>query len=253
MLAFERSGTGPALVLIHGLGATGEIWTPVISRLAEERDVVTVDLPGFGRSDPLPAGTRATAANMAGAVAELCTALGLERPHLAGNSLGGWTALEGGRAGRAASVTVLSPAGLWGRPLGPRTRSFRPVAMKLRPLISLLLRSKRVRRAALASSFGYPDRVPVDAARHTILSWVDSRSYDAANEEMRTGLFDPAGYPPIPVTIAWGELDRLVAPPKRERRPADARFLVLPDVGHTPTWDDPDLIARVLLEGSSGA
>jgi pimeloyl-ACP methyl ester carboxylesterase len=53
------------------------------------------------------------------------------------------------------------------------------------------------------------------------------------------------------VTIAWGELDRHVGPPKPERRPAQARFFTLPDVGHTPTWDDPALIARVLLEGST--
>jgi pimeloyl-ACP methyl ester carboxylesterase len=53
------------------------------------------------------------------------------------------------------------------------------------------------------------------------------------------------------VTIAWGERDRLVGPPKPARRPAGARFLTLPDVGHTPTWDDPELVARTLLDGSS--
>jgi pimeloyl-ACP methyl ester carboxylesterase len=69
---------------------------------------------------------------------------------------------------------------------------------------------------------------------------------------MRTHLFDPTGYPDdVPVTIAWGELDRLVGPPKPERRPAHARFLTLPAVGHTPTWDDPELVARTLLDGSS--
>lgn len=68
---------------------------------------------------------------------------------------------------------------------------------------------------------------------------------------MRTAVFDPADYPEdVPVTIAWGEEDRLVASPKPERRPAGATFLVLPGVGHTPTWDDPELIARTLLEGS---
>ena len=53
------------------------------------------------------------------------------------------------------------------------------------------------------------------------------------------------------MTIAWGEHDRLVGPPKPERRPAGARFLVLPGVGHTPMWDDPELVARTLLEGSA--
>jgi pimeloyl-ACP methyl ester carboxylesterase len=69
---------------------------------------------------------------------------------------------------------------------------------------------------------------------------------------MRSTVFDPAGYPEeVPVTIAWGERDKLVGPPKPGRRPAGARFLTMPDVGHTPTWDDPELVARVLLEGSA--
>ncbi len=251
MLAYERQGSGPPLVLIHGLGASGNIWEPVLGRLAAERDVITVDLPGFGRSEPLPNGTRMTASNMAESVRELCESIGVIRPHLAGNSLGGWTALEGGRAGWAASVTALSPAGLWGRALGPRTRNLRPAARRLRPLISLILRSHRIRNVMLQTTFGYPDRVPASEARETVLQWIDSPAYEDANTEMRLDPFDPAGYPPIPVTLAWGELDRLVAPPKPARRPAGATYFVMPDVGHTPTWDDPDLVARVLLEGSS--
>jgi pimeloyl-ACP methyl ester carboxylesterase len=251
MLAHARRGSGPALLLLHGLGAAGAVWEPVLDLLAAERDVVTVDLPGFGASDPLPEGTPATAANMATAVHELCRSLSIERPHLAGNSLGAWTALEGGRQGWAASVTAISPAGLWRAPLGPRSRDVRGAAKRLRPLISLALRSRRIRRFALQGTFAHPERVPPEAARASILNWIDSPSYDDANFEMRASIFDPAGYPQIPVTIAWGEHDRLVGPPKPERRPAGARFLVLPDVGHTPTWDDPELVARVLLEGSS--
>jgi pimeloyl-ACP methyl ester carboxylesterase len=69
---------------------------------------------------------------------------------------------------------------------------------------------------------------------------------------MRSHVFDPTGYPEdVPVTIAWCERDRLVGPPKAHRRPAGARFLVLPEVGHTPTWDDPELVARTLLDGSA--
>ena len=53
-LAFERRGDGPALVLLHPLGADRRAWDPVVDRLARERTVVTVDLPGFGASSPLP-------------------------------------------------------------------------------------------------------------------------------------------------------------------------------------------------------
>jgi pimeloyl-ACP methyl ester carboxylesterase len=103
----------------------------------------------------------------------------------------------------------------------------------------------------LSTFAAHPERIPLRAGRELVLGWVDASDYDGANRAMRTHLFDPSGYPEeVPVTIAWGERDRLVGPPKPGRRPAGARFVTLPDVGHTPTWDDPELIARTLLEGS---
>ena len=54
----------------------------------------------------------------------------------------------------------------------------------------------------------------------------------------------------VPATIAWGTEDRLVGRPRRERMPPGARYVELEGVGHTPTWDDPPLIAELLLEAS---
>jgi pimeloyl-ACP methyl ester carboxylesterase len=105
----------------------------------------------------------------------------------------------------------------------------------------------------LATFAAHPERIPAGEGRDLVLGWIDASGYDGANRAMRTHVFDPAGYPDLPVTLAWGELDRLVAPPRPERRPAGARYLVIPGVGHTPTWDDPELVAEVLLEGSSVA
>lgn len=239
------------LLLIHGLGGSGQVWDPVLPLLEAEREVVVLDMPGFGRAPSLPAEVEPTAANLAANLHGRCLALGVERPHVAGNSLGAWVGLEMGRFGWAASVTALSPAGLWRAPLGPRTGDTRRWARRLRPLISLALWVPPVRHRMGSTFAGHPERIPVDAGRALVLGWIDAAGYDGANRAMRTHVFDPTGYPEdVPVTIAWGELDRLVGPPKPERRPAGARFLVLPGVGHTPTWDDPQLVARTLLEGS---
>jgi pimeloyl-ACP methyl ester carboxylesterase len=244
------SASREPLLLIHGLGASGRVWEPVLP-LLEEREVVVLDMPGFGQAPGLPAGTAPTAANLAAALHRDCERLGIERPHVAGNSLGGWVGLEMGRTGWAASVTAISPAGLWRAPLGPRRRDSRVWARRARPLVSLALRNRRAREAMLATFAAHPERIPVDAGRELVLGWIDSNGYDGANREMRTHIFEPAGYPEeVPVTIAWGELDRLVGPPKPERRPAGARFLTLPGVGHSPMWDDPGLVAHTLLEGS---
>lgn len=245
------AGEREPLVLIHGLGGTGRVWDPVLEPLAGEREVLVLEMPGFGAAPPLPDAIEPTAANLAAALRERCLELGVERPHVAGNSLGGWVALEMGRAGWAASVTTLSPAGLWRAPLGERTGDTRRLARRLRPLVSAGLWLGPVRRRALATFAARPERIPRAAGRELVLGWIDASGYDGANRAMRSHVFDPAGYPPeVPVTIAWGERDHLVGPPKPERRPAGARFLVLPGVGHTPMWDDPQLVANTLLEGS---
>ncbi len=246
-----RKGSGEPLLLLHGLGGSTAVWSPVIDRLAEQRDVLAVDLPGFGLARPLPTGVEPNPVNLAVAVREACAELGFERPHVAGNSLGGWVALELGRAGWAASVTTLSPAGLWRKPLGDRRVNPRLWAKRLRPFISLALRVRRSRESMLATFAARPDRIPAKEGRDLVLGWIDSSGYDGANRAMRTHVFDPSGYPELPVTLAWGERDRLLAPPRPERRPAGSRYVVLPGVGHTPMWDDPGLIARTLLEGSS--
>jgi pimeloyl-ACP methyl ester carboxylesterase len=239
------------LLLLHGLGGSKEIWTPVLGLLEADRAPLAIDLPGFGAEPALAAQVEPSAANLAAAVHERCLELGTERPHVGGNSLGGWVALEMGRAGWASSVTAISPAGLWRAPIGERRTNTRVWARRLRPLVSLGLRLRPVRERALATFAARPERIPTAAGRRLALGWIDANGYDGANRAMRTHVFDPTSYPRIPVTLAWGELDRLVGPPRPERRPASARFLTLPSVGHTPTWDDPGLVATLLLRGSA--
>ena len=250
-IAYERVGSGAPLVLIHGLGATRAIWRPQIDRLAAERDVIALDMPGFGESPVLD--ETPTPWALAAAISRLLGELGVERPHVAGNSLGGWVALEMAKAGEVESVCLISPAGLWRRPLGPRKVDSRRLARRLRPLLGGLVRNERAREAMLRSTVGRPERVPLDDARAMIDAWVTAPGYDAANAEMRRYVCEDLDRVTVPTTIAWGELDRLVGPPRPERRPPNSRFIELEGCGHTPNWDAPDLIADLLLETSGGA
>ena len=68
---------------------------------------------------------------------------------------------------------------------------------------------------------------------------------------MRSGRFTRLGDIAVPVTLAWPEHDRLVARPRS--LPPGVRSVVLPGCGHLPTWDDPESVARVLLDGSAAA
>ena len=251
-LDFVRRGSGPPLVLIHGLGGTAGLWSPVVERLEAHRDVIVPDLPGFGGSAPLTDGSHATAANLAVPVAELCGELGVERPDVAGNSLGAWVCLELAKRGEVRSVAGISPAGLWRNALGPRRRDTRRLGRRLRPMLRALLATDRGKNALLRTTVAHPERVPKAAAREMVLGYIDAPGYDAANAAMRAEPFEHEGKVDVPVTLAWGEADRLVGPPSRARVPPGARVLTVPGWGHTPTWDDPEGVARLLLEASAG-
>ena len=251
-LNYTRQGRGEPLVLIHGLGASGRVWDPVLERLSADRDVIVVDLPGFGASPSLPAQSPPTASALARAVAEHLYELGVSRPHVAGNSLGGWVALELGRT-QAASVAAISPAGLWRRPLGPRSSDLRRMGRALRWPLAALMRTRRGRAFVLRPSVAHPDRVPPQAARRLVADWLDAPGYDAANHEMRAAVLERPEEIKVPVTIVRGDEDRLVGLPASERTPPGATLITLAGAGHTPTWDAPELIADLLLQASAPA
>jgi pimeloyl-ACP methyl ester carboxylesterase len=245
-LAYDRLGEGPALVLLHPLGADRRVWDPVIKQLAAQREVIAVDLPGFGESPALAGEPTPTA--LAAAVCEQLDEIGIRRAHAAGNSLGGWVALELARAGQARSVTAIAPAGLWSEPLVPKRAIARTMARAALPLVDALLAGAAGRRVLLAGSVAVPDRVPPRAAAHLVRAYATAPGFTAANDAMRASRFVGLERLEVPVTLAWPQHDRLVA--RACRLPENTRSVMLKGCGHIPMWDDPAAVAQVLLEGS---
>jgi pimeloyl-ACP methyl ester carboxylesterase len=242
-----RRGSGRPLVLLHTLGTDHHMWDPVLDRVAAAREVLALDLPGFGGSPPVAGGSPPA---LAAAVSDWLAARGITRPHVAGNSLGGWVALEMAAAGRAASVTAIAPAGLWANPLGPRRSAARALARALLPVLAPLLRLPAARRLALGGTVARPENVPAADALRLVRAYATAPGFDVANAAMRGSRFTGLGAITVPVTLAWPEHDRLV---RRLRRiPRGVRSLELAGCGHLPTWDDPEQVAHVLLEGSAG-
>lgn len=253
-LAFHREGDGSPLLLLHGLGGDRGIWRPVLAPLAAEHDVIAVDLPGFGRSPALPEDPPPAPARLAAAVARLLDGLGLDRVHVAGNSLGGWVGIELARLGRALSVCGIAPAGFWRDPLPPKPFVAHHVSRALRPVLSPVLHgSARLRRTALAGVVGDPDRVPAADAVRIVRAYADGPGFVAVNRAMRAAepLRDRDGID-APITLAWCELDRLVRPPRQ--LPFSVELEVeLPGCGHVPMWDDPDAIVGLVRTSADGA
>lgn len=225
------------------------MWDPVVGRLAAQRDVLAVDLPGFGGSPPLEGPGAPTPAALARAVAAGLAEAGLAGFHVAGNSLGGWVALELALAGHARSVTAIAPAGLWPEPLMPRRGVARVLARAALPVLPALARTARGRRLVLGAAVAHPERVPPAAAARLVRAYATAPGFTAVNDAMRAGRFLGLAAVRVTTTLAWPQRDRLVARPRA--LPPQARSVVLRDCGHIPTWDDPEQVASVLLQGSA--
>jgi pimeloyl-ACP methyl ester carboxylesterase len=256
-LAHVRRGSGPPLALIHGIGSQWQMWEPVLERLSREREVVALDLPGFGDSEEHRA--RPTVEALAGVAAEFLDGIGLAGAHVAGNSLGGGVALQLARMGEARSACLLSPAGFVNDREGRYARAVlmesRRTAKLLRDHADLACGGPARRTLAFAHLCGRPWRVPRDEAAGAMRNLADSPGFETVFEAIQD--FRWSGpEPSCPVTVAWGEKDRILIysrqAPRARRRLPSARHVTLAGCGHVPTWDDPELIARVLLDASSG-
>lgn len=258
MLACERHGSGEPLVLVHGVTHRRQAWYPVLDELAAHREVILVDLPGHGESPPLVTHGRPVEDVLRETFKTFLDDQGLDRPHVAGNSLGGRVALEAGANGHARSVTALSPAGFWRTEASfAYTRSLFTSAAalveRLGPRSEMLSRTRAGRRLMYGVLLAHPNRVPVDCALG------DVRAFRYAVPALRILLraatvFDSEIPADVPVTVAWAARD-LVLPPwqagvAREVLP-HAEHVLMSGVGHVPMWDDPAQVARILLAGSA--
>ncbi|SEP52113.1 alpha/beta fold hydrolase [Amycolatopsis saalfeldensis] len=259
-VVYTRVGEGAPLVLIHGVGHRRQAWDPVVPLLAPHRDVIAVDLPGFGES-PHRDGAYGIEPALE-TFARLFRRLGIEKPHVAGNSLGGLLSLALGEAGLVRSVTALSPAGLW-------TAWQQHYALTVLRTLHTLARhtpERRVRQLATTAA-GRKALTGLIYANPAVLTPQvvvdDVRALGRAEGFLPTLAQAKGGFhftgpvrDDVPVTIAWAERDRVLARPKAEALKAVApqsRLITLRGCGHVPMSDAPDVVARVLLDGSANA
>jgi pimeloyl-ACP methyl ester carboxylesterase len=248
-LAHHRAGQGSPLVLLHPLGADRHVWDAVAPFLAARRELIAIDLPGFGESPALD-GQRPTPRALAAAVADHLTEIGVDRPHVAGNSLGGWVALELALSGVAGSVSGIAPAGLWPEPLVPKAAIAHRLARTLLPAARWCVGTRLGRSVLLSSAVAHPRRVPAGAARQLVQAYAQAPDFVRVNDAMRAGRFEGLERIRCPVTLVWPDHDRLIRRPVWV--PDRVRNVVLSDAGHMPMWDMPEALAGVLLRASGG-
>jgi pimeloyl-ACP methyl ester carboxylesterase len=256
--AIYREGEGEPLVLVHGFTATWRCWLPVADRLARRFEVIAPTLHGHdgGPQPPVAADSIAHAADH---FELLLDGLGVGEAHFAGNSMGGALALEMAKRGRARSVVAISPGGGW---RGENSREPRRIIRQFKinqraarmpeAQMKAMLARPRLRRLAFRDVMSHAENMPPSEARLMARSSTQCSVLEDVFETIRNGNARLVDLDRIscPVLLAWGSRDRILplkhhAGRFREEIPG-AEFRVLDGLGHTPMWDDPDLIAATI-------
>ncbi len=244
------------LLLLHGLGLTGRSWTPVRGLLEQHHErVLAPDLAGFG-TEPALDGRSPTVGALADVVEAGLDRDGIGRVAVAGNSLGGSVALELARRGRAERVVVLGPAGMESAPervaVMGLNETLRGVFTAAAPMATFLTVHPGSRAALLGSLHGRPWKVEPEDAAAEIRAFASAPGFhDTLRHAAGTWAESDLSGVDVPVRICLGSRDLLIGAISAPRYVAaipGAELVALPGCGHVPMHDDPDLVARVIVE-----
>lgn len=252
-VAYERRGKGSPLVLLHGIGHRWQAWEPVLDRLADRHEVIAIDLPGFGASPGLAPGRSYDMPTAVELTASVFEYLGVDTPHVAGNSLGGVLSLELASLGLVRSATALAPAGFWTPrdrrwALGMLTalRASRRAPERVR---TAFVERKLLRMASGSVLYGHPSRLLAENVRADLVAFGTCSGFNQVARAGRDYVYR-APEPTVPVTVVWGSRDRILWP-RQARRAAEllpsAQHVMLRGAGHVPMGDEPDRVADLII------
>ncbi|WP_245327352.1 alpha/beta fold hydrolase [Hymenobacter fodinae] len=258
---YIRRGSGKPLLLLHGIGGSWRSWQTILPALAAERDVIAVDLPGFGATPPLPG--EVSIRTLADAVTEFLRNHDLLGIDAVGSSMGARLVLElARRGGVVGAVVSLDPGGFWRGWEIPTfyysvAASIRLVRA-LQPALPTITSTTLGRTLLFAQFSARPWRLAPQVALDELQTFVASPSFDELLHNLAYGekqLGAPKGSIREPLVIGWGREDRVCFPRQAYRAQElfpDARLYWFEECGHFPQWDKPEETVQVILRVTSG-
>lgn len=254
-----RGGAGDPLVLLHAGGTSWRLWTPVLPALAARREVFAPTMPGHLGGPPWANGARLTFAALADAVERQLDELGFDRPDVVGNSVGGGVAFELARRGRARRVVAIGPMGMQTDAQARRLAAIIPgthrVARLARPALLPALALAPARRLILRQMVVRGDRVAGALARQLIEAFLycDAPALFKAMQapDGSYARVERASAITAPTLLIWGRADRTATLDQMQRyldALPNARLTALAGAGHCAQVDQPERVARLILD-----
>ena len=250
-----EGGAGTPLVLIHGFGGNWRMWKPVLAQLERHHRVIVPTLPGH--SGGVPYKGVVTPSGIADALAAQLRARGIAQAHIVGQSLGGYMAIEMVRRGLATSMTGVSAAGAWiddpsYQALLKRIAGTFKLMPYLIPVLSPLMSITSLRKRFLRDEMEHGERMSAAEVRGMLRH---AMQCTIAGEFLGSRLPQVAALPAddkTPLQMLLCGNDRVLTFAEFGQPLIDRLRLkthtVLHGCGHNPMYDDPDTLARAILD-----
>ena len=244
----------PALVLVHGLGSAGSIWKSLVPQLIEDFTVYAIDLPGHGEA-PLSDDDQMDPLSLAQAIVDyMVFEEGVERMHVAGNSLGGWIALEMAAVApeNVLSVTALAPAGLWHE---QPPRKF-PPSLLARILAKISQHfMKTAYRIPLLKAIGYKKithlwrELSFESCRDAVIAMARSKGYMPMWHGANGRRFESVVPEKVKLSVIFGDYDLTLPEEIAQEKsvaPSHSRWIVVDNCAHVIMWNYPTLTVELI-------
>jgi pimeloyl-ACP methyl ester carboxylesterase len=233
----------PAVILLHGFGASLHTFEPWAEALAPDHRVIRLDLPGAGLSEPDPTGDYTDARTMV-ILRALMDRLGIARASFVGHSIGGRIAWSFAAAhpGRVSKLVLIAPDGFASPGAGYGEA---PEVPAMATLMRYVL-PKPVLRASLAPAYGNPAAL----ADSTVDRYYDLMLAPGVREALIARMRQTVREDPrprlrtidVPVQLVWGDRDKMIPVANAEdyrRELPDSRIVTFPGLGHVPHEEAP--------------
>ena len=258
---YSKDPDNPVLVLVHGLGSAGSIWKSLVPQLIESFTVYAIDLPGHGDAH-LSEDEAMDPRSLAQAIVDyMVSQQGVEIMHVAGNSLGGWIALEMAAVApdNVASVTALAPAGLWHE----QPRRILPPSLDARIMAKISQYfMKTAYRIPLLKAIGYKKithlwrELSFESCRDSVIAMARSKGYRPMWHGANGRRFESQVSEKVKLSVVFGDEDLMLPEEIAQEKsvaPPHSRWIIVDNCPHVIMWNYPTLTVELIKKTALAA